>query len=223
VSSTPIADHALLSDCHSAALIDRAGSVEWWCAPRFDSPSLFARLLDDRAGHFGIRPGGDVRVERRYLDGTLVLVTVFHTGEGTVELTDALAMAEGVRGHDLGAGSPRALLRRAVCTRGRVEMDVDFAPRFEYGLTTPVLQATDDGLIARGGPAAVHLSTTANLDLRGSRARGHLVLREGEAVGFAAEHTSVPVLPVAAHEGRLLRRGDVNDVRAAAARVGPTA
>jgi GH15 family glucan-1,4-alpha-glucosidase len=165
VSSTPIADHALLSDCHSAALIDRAGSVEWWCAPRFDSPSLFGRLLDDRAGHFSIRPGGDVRVERRYLDGTLVLVTVFHTAEGTVELTDALAMAEGVRGHDLGAGSPRALLRRAVCTRGRVEMDVDFAPRFEYGLTIPALQATDDGLIARGGPAAVRLSTTANLDL----------------------------------------------------------
>jgi GH15 family glucan-1,4-alpha-glucosidase len=190
VSSTPIADHALLSDCHSAALIDRAGSVEWWCAPRFDSPSLFGRLLDDRAGHFSIRPGGDVRVERRYLDGTLVLVTVFHTAEGTVELTDGLAMADGVRGHDLGAGSPRALLRRAVCTRGRVEMDVDFAPRFEYGLTTPALQATDDGLIARGGPAAVRLSTTANLDLRGARARARVALGEGEAIGFAAEHMS---------------------------------
>ena len=190
MSSTPIADHALLSDCHSAALIDRAGSVEWWCAPRFDSPSLFGRLLDDRAGHFSIRPGGDVRVERRYLDGTLVLVTVFHTAEGTVELTDALAMAEGVRGHDLGAGSPRALLRRAVCTRGRVEMDVDFAPRFEYGLTIPALQATDDGLIARGGPAAVRLSTTANLDLRGARARARVALGEGEAIGFAAEHMS---------------------------------
>jgi GH15 family glucan-1,4-alpha-glucosidase len=119
-----------------------------------------------------------------------VLVTVFHTAEGTVELTDGLAMAEGVRGHDLGAGSPRALLRRAVCTRGRVQMDVDFAPRFEYGLTTPALQATDDGLIARGGPAAVRLSTTANLDLRGARARARVALGEGEAIGFAAEHMS---------------------------------
>ena len=68
MSTTPIADHALLSDCHSAALVDRAGSVEWWCAPRFDSPSLFARLLDDRAGHFSIRPAGDARVERRYVE-----------------------------------------------------------------------------------------------------------------------------------------------------------
>ena len=89
MSSTPIADHAVLSDCHSAALIDRAGSVEWWCAPRFDSPSLLARLLDDRAGHFTIRPTGDFRVERQYVDGTLVLATVFHTAGATVQSVDA--------------------------------------------------------------------------------------------------------------------------------------
>jgi GH15 family glucan-1,4-alpha-glucosidase len=190
VSSTPIADHALMSDCHSAALVDRTGSVEWWCAPRFDSPSLFARLLDDRAGHFSIRPAVDARVERHYVDGTLVLVTVFHTPGGTVELTDGLAMAEAVRGHNLGAASPRALLRRAVCTQGRVDLEVDFMPRFEYGLTSPLLRATGDGLVARGGPATVRLSTTADLDLRGARARGRVVLEEGQAVGFAAEHTS---------------------------------
>lgn len=55
MSDRPIADHAMLSDCHSAALVDRRGSVEWWCAPRFDSPSVFARLLDDDGGRFAMQ------------------------------------------------------------------------------------------------------------------------------------------------------------------------
>jgi alpha,alpha-trehalase len=190
MSSTPIGDHALLSDCHSAALVDRAGSVEWWCAPRFDSPSLFARLLDDRAGHFSVRPVGEARVQRRYADGSLVLTTTFETASGTVELTDALAMGEGVRGHDLGVGSPRVLLRRAVCTRGAVEFDVDFTPRFEYGLTRPGLAPVNGGLVARGGPATLRLSTTIPLDVAGACARGRIVLSEGQAVGFAVEHAS---------------------------------
>jgi alpha,alpha-trehalase len=190
MSDTPIGDHALLSDCHSAALVDRAGSVEWWCAPRFDSPSLFARLLDDRAGHFSVKPVTDAKVTRRYVDGSLVLTTTFETTSGTVELTDALAMGEGVRGHDLGAGSPRALLRRAVCTAGRVGLEIDFTPRFEYGLTSPVLHPEDGGLVARGGPATLRLSTTVPLDVEGARARGRVVLDEGRTAGFALEHTS---------------------------------
>ncbi len=190
VSHTPIGDHALLSDCHSAALVDCVGSVEWWCAPRFDSPSLFARLLDDGAGHFRVGPVAHARVERRYVDGALVLITTFDTASGKVELTDALAMGEGVRGHDLGVGSPSALLRRAVCTSGSVALDVDFTPRFEYGLISPVLQPADGGLVARGGSVTLRLSTTVALDVTRASARGRVVLDEGQAVGFAVEHTS---------------------------------
>src|SRR5450432_2498317 len=112
VSATPIADHALLSDCHSAALVSRAGSVEWLCFPRFDSPSVFGRLLDDEAGHWSIRPAGDYQVTRRYLDRTMVLETIFSTATGSVRLTDALAMGANERGHDLGGGAPGLLLRQ---------------------------------------------------------------------------------------------------------------
>ena len=92
MSDRAIEDHALLSDCHSAALVDREGSVEWLCWPRFDSPSVFGRLLDDDAGHFRLGPTltassqgrGDVEVSRSYLDGSLVLRTEFRTDAGVL-------------------------------------------------------------------------------------------------------------------------------------------
>ena len=79
MSNTAIADHALLSDRHSSALVDRSGSVEWLSFPRFDSPSVFGRLLGADAGHWSIRPSGDWTSSRRYVDRTLVLETTFTT------------------------------------------------------------------------------------------------------------------------------------------------
>src|SRR6478752_4424187 len=111
MSNTPIADHALLSDCHSSALVDTEGSVEWLTFPRFDSPSVMARLLDDGAGHWGIHPVGDFVTARRYVDGTMVLETTFSTSTGTVVLTDALAMGPDNEGHRLGRDVPHVLLR----------------------------------------------------------------------------------------------------------------
>jgi hypothetical protein len=94
MSRTPIVDYALLSDCHSAALVSRAGSVDWLCSPRFDSPAVFGRLLDPDAGHWVIRPAQPAPSSRRYVDGSLVLETRFHTGAAEVVLTDLLAVGE---------------------------------------------------------------------------------------------------------------------------------
>src|SRR4051794_24847270 len=79
VSNLAIADYALISDCRSAALVSRSGSIDWLCFPRFDAPSVFARLLDDAAGHWSIRPPSELpfTAARRYLDDTLVLETTF--------------------------------------------------------------------------------------------------------------------------------------------------
>jgi len=71
----PIADYGFLSDCHSAALVDRWGSVDWWCVPRFDSPSVFGRLLDPAAGHWALHPSEEFQTERHYVGDTLVLRT----------------------------------------------------------------------------------------------------------------------------------------------------
>jgi len=89
-----IGDYALIGDCHSAALVGRDGSVDWACFPRFDSPAVFARVLDEgRGGFFGITPHGPSESSRAYVDDTNVLVTTFHTSTGAIEVTDCMPVS----------------------------------------------------------------------------------------------------------------------------------
>jgi GH15 family glucan-1,4-alpha-glucosidase len=187
MSKRPIADYALLSDSHSAALASRDGSVDWLCFPRFDSPSVLARLLGPDAGHFSIRPVGEAVVQRRYRDRTLVLETTFRTDEGIVRLVDALAVGPTDRGHGLGAGAPHALLRRVEALEGRAEIELQFAPRPEYGLTRPLLCLTQDGVATRGGPDAVALSSPVNLVSNDGLVSARFTVQAGDRVGFALQ------------------------------------
>ena len=95
MSSEPIASYALLSDCSSAALVSASGSVDWLCFPRFDSPSVFGRLLGREAGFWSIRPVGAHTATRRYLGPTMVLETTFTTATGVVTLTDLMPRGDG--------------------------------------------------------------------------------------------------------------------------------
>src|SRR5215216_2435110 len=119
---TPVADYGLLADCNGSALVDRAGSIDWLCMPRYDSPAIFARLLDPDAGHWTIRPAGAFQAERRYLTDPLAVETTFTTDTGTVRLIDAMGAAEGQRGHDLGFDAPHELLRAVEGVEGDVAM-----------------------------------------------------------------------------------------------------
>jgi GH15 family glucan-1,4-alpha-glucosidase len=188
VSATPIADHALLSDCHSAALVSRAGSVEWLCFPRFDSPSVFGRLLDDAAGHWSIRPSGDYEVTRRYLDQTMVLETTFRTATGSVRLTDALAMGASERGHDLGGSAPGLLLRQVSGVEGEVELDLEYVPRTEYGLVWPLLSEVDGGINGRGGADLTVLSAPVALQLAVGTAAGRFTVAAGKWLIFGLHY-----------------------------------
>ena len=124
-----IEDYALIGDCQSAALVDRTGSIDWLCLPRFDAPAVFARILDPDAGHWSIRPAGEFTSKRRYLDGSLVLETTFTTNTGTVRLRDALVFVEGQRGHDIGHDAPHELVRSVEGVFGTVELVMELAPR----------------------------------------------------------------------------------------------
>lgn len=187
MSTTSIADYALLSDCHSAALVSRDGSVDWLCFPRFDSPSLFARLLDREAGHWAIRPLAPFTASRRYVDRTLVLETTFETETGAVRLVDALALGSHERGHSLGEHSPHALLRKVEGLRGSVEVVLEYAPRGEYGLVHPLLERTSQCVDARAGADFLCLSTAARLSMEDSVVRATLTIEAGETACFALQ------------------------------------
>ncbi|WP_164020863.1 glycoside hydrolase family 15 protein [Pyxidicoccus trucidator] len=188
MSTLSIGDYALLSDCRSAALVSRLGSVDWLCFPRFDGPSVFARLLDAKAGHFSLRPDGEARATRRYRDRTLVLETTFHTPTGTVVLVDALAMGSQERGHELGRASPGVLLRRVTCTAGEVALSLELSARPEYGLVSPTLRPRAGGVECRGGAEALLVAAAVPLRLEGQDVRATFTLRAGESTGFAVQH-----------------------------------
>ncbi|MFB6985203.1 glycoside hydrolase family 15 protein [Streptomyces sp. NPDC056230] len=181
----PIGDHALLSDCRSAALVTSDGSVDWLCLPRFDSPAIFARLLDENAGHWSICPAGPADVSRRYVEQTLVLETTFRTTGGTAVLRDALALGRRERGHALGTASPGTLLRQITCTEGQVPVEITYAPRPEFGLVHPLLSAVRGGLAAYGGAHVLLLSSPADLAVSGSTAHSRITLRAPNRLGFA--------------------------------------
>jgi len=188
VTTTPIADYGFLSDCHSAALVGTDGSVDWWCVPRFDSPAVFGRILDETAGHFRIAPTVVRRVARHYEEGSLTLATLFETADGAVRLTDALALADGVRGHDVGRDSPHLLVRAVECVAGSADVAVDIAARFGYGRETPSVEAVEGGLVLRGGGSVLTVSSPVPLAVDGARARATLRLRSGERVLFGVQH-----------------------------------
>ncbi len=196
MSTTPIGDYALISDRHSAALVSLDGSVDWLCFPRFDSPSVFARLLDEDAGHWSVRPSTQYQSSRRYLDRTMVLETRFETDTGVALVTDALLVRHHNDGHQLGAGAPHLLARRVACQSGTVEMDIEYRPRPEYGLIVPILSAVEGGVTSRGGADWLVLSTPVPLDPDGhGSARGRLRLAADETAHLGVHRSTLEQTP----------------------------
>jgi len=191
MSQVPIGEHALLSDRHSAALVTSAGSVDWLTFPRFDSPAVFARLLDDAAGHWSIRPAGEAETTRRYLDRTLVLETTFTTQQGDLRLTDLLAVGEDDDVHELGRSSPHLLVRRMECRRGEIDVQIEFSPRPEFGLIHPLLGVVDGGVTARGGAEWLVLTSPVEMSIERATASAAVRLREGQTFHFGLHRSTL--------------------------------
>src|SRR4051812_13524540 len=187
----PIADYGLLSDCNTSALVSRDGSIDWLCMPRFDSPALFARILDPEAGHWTIAPAVRSSVERRYAAGTLVAETQFASDTGRLRLTDGMAFADGQRKHELGNDAPHELLRVVEGLEGEVEIEFELAARPEYGLVKPLVRITDYGARTFGGPNQIAVSSAVPLTLEGSTLSTRFTVKEGETFGFALRWTQV--------------------------------
>ena len=181
----PIADYGLLADCNSAALVARDGSIDWLCLPRYDSPSVFGRILDPAAGHWSITPATAFTSERRYLPGTLVIETTFTTETGVAKVTDALVFAEGQRGHDLGYDAPHELLRHVEGISGSVDFRFELAPRTEYGLVRPLFRMEGDGGRTFGGPNRIRVRAGIPVQIADVTMRGDFTVSAGESAGFS--------------------------------------
>jgi GH15 family glucan-1,4-alpha-glucosidase len=171
-----IEDYALIGDCGTAALVGRNGSIDWLCLPRFDSPACFSALLGQpEHGRWLIAPDSRHRVERRYLDGSLVLATTFETSAGAVELVDFFRPRHG----------PLDLVRLVRGVRGRVGMGVEFILRFDYGSMVPwVEQLPEGGISAIAGPEQVVLRTSVPLRRENFKTIGEFEISAGETIPF---------------------------------------
>jgi GH15 family glucan-1,4-alpha-glucosidase len=158
-----IGDYGVIGDCHSLALVGRDGSIDWCCFPRFDSPSVLGRVLDeDQGGNFSVAPGEPVvGVERSYLPATNVLATRFETASGLLEVTDCMPVAPFVPERPAEVTTRHSVLRRVRCLEGRVTAEVCLEPRPEYGVVRPRFTRTSDtSWSIVGGPDALWVRAT---------------------------------------------------------------
>jgi GH15 family glucan-1,4-alpha-glucosidase len=148
-----IADHGLIGDLQTAALVTTDGSIDWFCFPRFDSPSVFASLLDHRTGgRFRIRPAAEVFSSRQmYLPDTAILITRFLTPEGVGEVVDFMPVSGAV------PTDRHRLVRLVRCVRGRMTFDIDVAPRFNYARDAHEVHLADSGAVFRSEHSAMTL------------------------------------------------------------------
>ncbi|KFE47850.1 glycoside hydrolase family 15 protein [Pseudomonas congelans] len=183
-----IEDYALLGNCETAALVARDGSLDWLCFPRFDSTACFAALLgSEEHGRWKIAPTAEViAVERRYRDGTLILETVFETGDGRAMLIDFMPM--NTSGH---------VVRMVVGLSGRVEFAVDLAIRFDYGSSVPWVERKDaHTLTAVAGPEMLVLRSPVALHPQDHHTASRFHVDEGQRKVFtlAYQASFAPVL-----------------------------
>ena len=142
----PLRDYALIGDGHTAALISRGGSIDWFCVPRFDSPAVFCRLLDaSKGGSFRVAPAEEHRAARSYLGHTNVLATTFTTGEGEFRLTDFMPVPAAGSGTE---HRPR-ILRLIEGMRGNCRIEISFAPIFDYARANAEITICQGGVVAR--------------------------------------------------------------------------
>jgi len=187
-----IADHGLIGDLQTAALVTTDGTVDWFCCPRFDSPSVFGSLLDaDKGGYFRIAPDRDDYVTRQlYFPDTAILITRFMTPDGVGELLDFMPITVGR------ATDRHRLVRMLRVARGTMRFKMELQPRFDYGRAKHKIEITEHGAVMRSADMELTLHTVAgresgvrNEALRrdGNGLTATRTLREGETGGVVLE------------------------------------
>lgn len=178
-----IEDHGVIGDLHTVALVCRTGTIDFMCAPRFDSPPVFASLLDrERGGRFELAPKlDDARLRQIYLPDTNVLLTRFLSPEGVAEISDFMPVGESDR--------VRCVVRRVKAVRGTITFHLRCAPRFGYGPSPH--RATGEGdcvlFVPDDGGAALRLLSSVGVEVHEGDAIAEFRLEHGQSATFVLE------------------------------------
>jgi GH15 family glucan-1,4-alpha-glucosidase len=177
----PIAEHGLIGDLHTAALVGVEGTIDWYCCPDFDSPSVFAAILDRaRGGFWRIAPAGTGWTSKQlYFPDTNILITRFLSADGVAEVQDFMPVASSP------AQPPHSVIRRIVCVRGKVELEAAIEPRFDYGRQTHEARIHERGAIFESPELSLALASPRALMLTGTGARVTFSLAHGQSATFA--------------------------------------
>ncbi len=183
-----IGDYAVIGDCRSSALVSKYGCIDWLCWPRFDSPSIFAALLDrERGGYWKIAPSGVFSIEREYFKGSNVLRTSFHTSSGTAELIDLMPVRDSTQPVMV---PDHEIIRQIACATGKVEIEIDVLPRANYGETVPPIRDFGKlGIRIENGHGVYWLRSSVPLQVRGSAMWRKATLHAGENLVFSFSYT----------------------------------
>jgi len=183
-----ISEHGIIGDLQTAALVTSDGTVDFFCCPRFDSPSVFASLLDaDRGGFFSIKPAGEPYVTRQlYFPNTAMLITRFMAPDGVGEVTDFMPVIEGK------PTDRHRLVRHLRVARGTMRFEMEIQPRFNYGRSSHTVEVTEEGAVFRSEDG-MHLTLhtagrrgasdpgRGEAERAGDGLRAFFTLREGES------------------------------------------
>ena len=179
----PIADHGLIGDCRTAALVGLDGTIDWYCPVRFDAPSVFATILDaERGGSFTMRADVSAITKQFYFPDSNILITRFSTPDGVGEVQDFMPVAEDPRD-----AQAHRLIRRVVCVRGAIPYTAAVAPRFSYGREAHQMHLQDQRAVFAAPSLSLTLSATVPLEPygpAGQDVQARFLLCEGECAAF---------------------------------------
>jgi GH15 family glucan-1,4-alpha-glucosidase len=195
-----ISEHGLIGDLQTAALVTTDGTIDWFCSPRFDSPSVFASLLDaDKGGYFRVAPeNGDYVSKQLYFPDTAMLITRFMTSGGVGEVTDFMPIAP------TQVTDQHRLVRQLKVVRGSMKFVIDIKPRFDYGRAKHTLDIAEHGFVFRSDSMQLTLNPTGERDVSigdhgthsveriGDDLRLTSTLYEGETAGMVLESMGGP-------------------------------
>jgi GH15 family glucan-1,4-alpha-glucosidase len=187
----PIADHGLIGDLQTAALVTTDGTIDWYCCPRFDAPSVFAALLDaTRGGHFQIAPEGhDYVTKQLYFPDSAILITRFMAADGVGEVIDFMPVD-----HPEEATDHHQLVRMVRVVRGTMRFALECAPRFDYGRQPHELSVVEQGAVFRTPALTLTLHASMPLERHDQDVRAAFTLTAGQIAGVILE-SAAPTPP----------------------------